>query len=87
MTTSPPVVLYTQAGCADSSRVRAWLAARQIAFTERDVTKDPTAAAALAATGLFATPLLTVGEHRVLGFRPQAIAQALRAVGLLPNVV
>ncbi len=70
-------ILYTQAACGDSRRVRAWLAERGIPFVERNVTDDPGAARALAATGVFATPLLVAGGTPVLGFRPDAIAAAL----------
>ncbi|MDP9366375.1 MAG: glutaredoxin family protein [Chloroflexota bacterium] len=72
-----PATLYTQAGCAESAKVRAWLSERRLAFTEHDVTSDPDAAVALFATGVFATPLLVVGEEKVLGFRPQKLAAAL----------
>ena len=79
-------ILYTQTDCADnvaeSARVRAWLAGRGIPFTERVVTGDLAAAEALAATGVFATPLLVVGADAVLGFRPRALA-ALQAEGRL----
>ena len=70
-------ILYTQTGCAESARVRAWLADHGIAFVERDVTADPDAARALYATGTFATPLLVVGNRTVLGFRPDEIAASL----------
>jgi glutaredoxin-like protein NrdH len=69
--------LYTQAGCAESAQVRSWLTERGIPFVERNVNADPEAAAALAATGTFATPLLVVGEKKVLGFRPEALLSAL----------
>jgi arsenate reductase-like glutaredoxin family protein len=69
--------LYTQAGCAESAQVRAWLAEHGIAFTEQDASRDPAAAEALAATGTFATPLLVVGKNTVLGFRPRALAALL----------
>ena len=69
-----PAILYTQAGCADGTRVRAWLTERGVAFTERDVTAAVGAAQALCSTGTFATPLLVAGERTVLGFRPDALA-------------
>jgi glutaredoxin len=78
-TTEP--ILYTQAGCAESARVRAWLNERGIAFHERNASRDQDVARALAATGPFATPLLVVGEQKELGFRPGALAAALRTVG------
>lgn len=70
-------VLYTQTGCVESAKVRSWLAEHGIAFTERDASGDPEAARALAATGIFATPLLVVGKEKILGFQPRALAALL----------
>lgn len=70
-------VLFTQDGCADSRAVRAWLVARGVPFAERNVTGDPDAAHALAATGTFATPLLLVGVRSVLGYQTEALAELL----------
>jgi glutaredoxin len=70
-------ILYTQSGCAESAQVRAWLADYDIAFRERNVSRDPEAAQALAATGVFATPLLTWGENRVLGYHPEDLERVL----------
>lgn len=70
-------VLYTQAGCAESGKVRAWLIERGIAFSERNVSGDLDAASALCATGVFATPLVVIGTEKVLGFRPGALAALL----------
>lgn len=67
-------ILYTQDGCAESVEVRTWLVEHGVSFTERDAGSDPDAARALAATGTFATPLLVIGDDRVLGFRPEALA-------------
>ena len=75
----PGPVLYTQANCAESAEVRAWLTDHGVAFTERDASRDPESAAALAATGTFATPLFVVGHEKVLGFRPEALAAMVRA--------
>lgn len=66
-------ILYTQAGCRESANVRTWLTEHGIRFREREVSADPEAAGALAATGIFATPLLVAGESTVVGFRPQAL--------------
>jgi glutaredoxin-like protein NrdH len=70
-------VLFTQEGCAESGRVRAWLTDRQIPFIERNVTDDVAAARDLARTGIFATPLLVIGDRRVLGYRPDALQDAV----------
>ena len=74
-----PVVslLYTQVGCAESTKVRTWLTRHGITFIERNVNADPKAAQELAATGAFATPLLVTGDDRLLGFREQALAALL----------
>jgi glutaredoxin len=74
-------ILYTQTGCADSAKVRAWLRERDVPMIERNVTSDLAAAQELAATGIFATPLLVVGQHRVLGFRPEQLTAALANEG------
>ncbi len=71
-------ILYTQPGCADSAKVRAWLTEQGIGFTERSVTDQETAEA-LAGTGVFATPLLVVGETQVLGFHPELLLAAVHA--------
>jgi len=79
METGGPV-LYTQEACADSAKVRAWLTAHRIAFTEHDVTHDVATARDLAATGVFATPLLVAGTERVFGFRPDRLRAVLGVV-------
>ena len=81
------MTLYTQAGCAESTQVRSWLADRGIAFREEDVSSDSAATQALAATGVFATPLLVVGDNQVLGFREQALAALLGDEQKLASVV
>lgn len=73
------IILYTQNGCVESSQMRTWLEQQGIAFLERNVSDDPDAVQDLAATGIFATPLLVVGNQLVLGFRIGAIEAALQA--------
>ena len=67
-------VLYTQAGCAESARVRTWLVEHGVRFAERDAGADPEAAQDLHAAGVFATPVLLAGTNTVLGFRPRELA-------------
>ena len=78
----PAVVLYSQVGCADSRRVRRLLRERGVAFVERNATHDADAAAALAQTGIFGTPLLVVADRTVFGYRPAAILRALEDAGV-----
>jgi glutaredoxin 3 len=63
------VTLFTHAGCPDSPWVREWLERHGIRFTERSLDDDPGAVEELSQTGLFVTPLLLVGDQRVVGFR------------------
>ena len=72
-------ILYSQAGCVESARVRRWLVAHGVSFSERDAGSDPTAAQALAATGTFATPLLVIGDNQVLSPRPRVLTALLGA--------
>ncbi len=58
-------ILYTQTGCADSAKVRAWLTEQGTAFTERAVSDDLNAVQALYATGVFVTPLVVVGDAKL----------------------
>ena len=78
----PQITLYTQTGCVESAQTGAWLRQHDLSFLEYNVSEDPSAAQALAATGIFATPLLVVGDQTVLGFRPHALEAALRANGV-----
>jgi len=77
---SAQIVLYTQTGCRESRRVRDWLMERGVAFSERSVTNDLSAARELLATGCFGTPLLVTGQTKVIGFRPTTIAAGLNLV-------
>lgn len=75
----PTIILYSQTSCAESARVRAWLQQRGIPYLDRNVSEDRAAAQALVDTGIFATPLLVIGDRSVLGFLPLAIEATLRA--------
>ncbi len=79
------VLLFTQDGCADSARVRACLRASGVPFAERNVTGDDEAAAALAATGVFATPVVVAAGQTVVGGRSPALADALGFVCRCPE--
>ena len=74
---TPHPILYTASSCPESPRVRAWLTEQDITFTERNVNADLAHAEALYATGIFATPLLVVGDQHVLGYRPDELARVL----------
>ena len=61
------LLLYAQTSCADSARIRMWLAQHGVAFVERNVTGNPAVAHELPATGGFATPLLFVWGRQGAG--------------------
>ena len=79
-------ILYTQTDCDENATqcaaVRDWLTARGVRFTERVVTGNLAVAEALHATGVFATPLLVVGEAKALGFRPRVLEAALQTAAM-----
>lgn len=75
--TSEPVILFTQAGCHDSSLVRQWLQQRHVLYVEKNVSGDAVAASELLAIGIFATPLLLAGDTRIFGFREDEMKRVL----------
>lgn len=75
----PAITLNTQNGCGESPLDRTWFTEHGIPVVERNVTGDE--AGALAATETFATPLLVVGQHRVLGYRPDVLWAAINTEG------
>lgn len=77
MTIVYPVTLFTQDGCADSARARACLTLAGVPFIERNVSHDDAAAGALAATGLFATPVVVADGRPRLAAPRQVLPQAL----------
>lgn len=62
------VTIYTQPDCHACALVKAWLAARDIAFDERDIRADADAMAAVQAMGALSTPVTVIGETIVIGF-------------------
>ena len=48
-----------------------------MAFTERNVGKDPTARQELMELGLTSLPVILIGDTRLTGFNPTAIDAAL----------
>jgi glutaredoxin 3 len=56
-----------------------YLSQNGIAFTERNVGKDPKAREELMALGLLSLPVIIIGDKRLTGFNPNAIDAALTA--------
>ena len=76
-TTGCTISLYSQDTCNGSTIIRNWLDHEQIPHAEQNVSKDLTAALELAATGIFATPLVTVCDHVVFGENPASLEQTI----------
>jgi glutaredoxin len=82
-----PPTLFTRAGCPESTLVRACLRLAGVDFVEREVGSDGEAAAALAATGVFATPLVVAGDRAFLAYPRHKLAEALGFRCRCPDVV
>ena len=48
-----------------------------MAFTEKNVGRDPEARKELMELGLLSLPVLLIGEHKLTGFNPAKIDEAL----------
>jgi hypothetical protein len=53
-----------------------------VAFTEKNVGRDPEARQELMALGVTSLPVLLIGERRLTGFNPTHIDEAINALGL-----
>ena len=51
-----------------------------MAFTEKNVGKDPQARQELMELGLLSLPVLLIGEQKLTGFNPTKIDEALRSL-------
>lgn len=57
-----------------------YLSRKSVAFTERNVGRDPKARNELRALGLTSVPVLLIGDQKLIGFDPAKIDAALEAV-------
>lgn len=64
----PRIILYGHAGCPGTQVAQAYFATRGVAYAYRDIGTDPAARAELRAMGEMATPVVLVGDRRLLGF-------------------
>lgn len=54
-----------------------YLSQKGVAFTEKNVGRDPQAVQELMSMGLRSLPVIVIGEKRLSGFNPKAIDAAL----------
>jgi glutaredoxin-like protein NrdH len=72
------IVLFTQPGCLSCELMRIYLEAREIAFEERDISKDPEARRAMTETyGSNETPTMLLDDEVLTGFDPALLDQLL----------
>jgi glutaredoxin len=72
------IVMYSTQSCIYCARARAWLDTHRIAFTECDIERSLACLVRYQALGAPGTPTFEVRGARLLGFSPQAVAEALR---------
>lgn len=73
------VVVYSTPLCAPCERLKAYLRAKGVAFTVRDVMVDEEAAMFLESRNICSTPVLAIDDEIIVGFDPERIARALQA--------
>ncbi len=57
--------------------MKEYLSQRQVAFEDRDITRDPTAISELQKLGFLTTPVTVVGEKVIVGFDQVKLDEAL----------
>jgi glutaredoxin len=73
------VTVYTQPGWPPCKQAKESLSRRGIAFTERDLTRDPAAMDELRRMGVMGTPAIVVGDQVMVGFDEEHLDQLLGA--------
>lgn len=67
---SGDVVMYSTPTCGYCTQARNHMRSRNIAFIEKDVARNPAAAAELRSLGGRGVPLILVGSQKMMGFSP-----------------
>ena len=57
--------------------MKEYLSQKQVAFEDRDITRDPTAISELQKLGFMTTPVTVVGEKVIVGFDQVKLDEAL----------
>lgn len=76
---TPTVTVFSQPGCPTCAQVKAFLKARGVEYTERDVSSDEEAMRELDERGYSATPLTVVGDTEILGMNRVKFEKVLPA--------
>ena len=79
---TPPITVYVRSGDPDCEAVLHHLSQRGLAYTARDVLKDPSASAVLfGRLGRVVVPVIQVGERLLVGYDPVQLARFLPQQG------
>lgn len=70
-------ILYGEPECPGCEAAREFFRSRGVDFIEKDIQKDPAAYSEFRSFDLPATPVIVVGQRRILGFQRRAVARAL----------
>lgn len=79
---SKSVALFTNPGCKECDKVKAFLNARGIAYKEYDITSDAEGKKKYADLGGSSVPLVTVGDQRMTGFNEDQLSKMLQTAGI-----
>jgi len=71
------VVMYATRTCGYCAKAREHFRARGVRWDERDVETSAQAAREWKALGGVGTPVIVIGDERIVGFQPQRIDAAL----------
>jgi len=82
-TTDQIVTVYSTAFCSPCEHLKRHLADAGVAFVVMDPMMDEDAAEFLENRNIRSTPVLTVGDHIVIGFDRAKVDEALRSSGVL----
>ncbi|HUY39014.1 MAG TPA: glutaredoxin family protein [Candidatus Binataceae bacterium] len=73
------IVVYTQDQCSACHQAVEYLSRNQVAFTEKNITRDSVAREELIAKGFRATPVTMINDQPIIGF---SVPQFRKALGL-----
>ncbi len=80
MTTHKKVTVYSTPTCPYCVRAKSFLTENGVAFEDVDVSKDRVRAMEMVAkSGQMGVPVIDVGGHIVVGFRPDVLTSLLAA--------
>ena len=59
--------------------VKEYLSQQGVTYLEKNISEDAAARTELVSMGYRSAPVTVIGEHRIVGYKPQALEQALQA--------